>query len=195
MYFLRGSLPWQEQPRRRTHNDIMEAKRSSCPTQLCCGYPNEFKEYFDYCLSLSFEQLPDYQHLKELFRKRFFSEGFVDDGMFDWDIQRQTLSGQRSQEPASEIVASHVPEAAVGTVAPEGISLETQNPVVQLSRGEEGPSGPNDLLSDREGITEVDVNRRDVVLAVLNNVIDAAVVELTSIDVDVDGGNSTEIHI
>ncbi len=64
MYFLRGFLPWQDlkgtTPLRKSQN-IIELKRSTHPDQLCCGYPVEFRDYFVYCLSLGFEDPPDYR--------------------------------------------------------------------------------------------------------------------------------------
>jgi hypothetical protein len=42
---------------------------------LCRGYPTEFLTYFLYCRSLRFEDVPDYQYLKILFRDLFIREG------------------------------------------------------------------------------------------------------------------------
>jgi casein kinase 1 len=43
---------------------------------LCRGYPSEFQSYFHYCRSLRFEDSPDYQYLKRLFRDLFIREGW-----------------------------------------------------------------------------------------------------------------------
>ena len=43
---------------------------------LCRGYPTEFASYFHYCRSLRFEDAPDYQYLKRLFRDLFIREGW-----------------------------------------------------------------------------------------------------------------------
>lgn len=46
----------------------------------------EFKAYFDYVQSLRFDDRPDYDYLKRIFRELFFRKGFTFDNMYDWDI-------------------------------------------------------------------------------------------------------------
>ncbi|PWZ24877.1 Casein kinase 1-like protein 2 [Zea mays] len=53
---------------------------------LCRGYPTKFASYFHYCRSQRFEDAPDYQYLKNLFRDLFIREGFQFDYVFDWTI-------------------------------------------------------------------------------------------------------------
>ena len=44
-------------------------KKMSTPTELLChGLPNEFVLYLNYCKNLRFEDKPDYNYLKNLFR-------------------------------------------------------------------------------------------------------------------------------
>lgn len=38
-------------------------------TELCKGYPEEFKQYMEYCRQLKFEEDPDYNYLVGLFDK------------------------------------------------------------------------------------------------------------------------------
>jgi hypothetical protein len=58
----------------------------------------EFKSYFDHINSLRFEDRPDYDYLKRIFRELFFRKGFRYDNIYDWDIlampesERQNLS-------------------------------------------------------------------------------------------------------
>jgi len=64
MYFLRGSLPWQglkATPKNLKNQRTLERKQATHPDMLCKGYPSEFKEYFAHCLSLGFEDKPDYR--------------------------------------------------------------------------------------------------------------------------------------
>lgn len=92
MYFLRGSLPWQglkANTKSEKYVQILKCKQATCPDILCCGYPNEFREYFAHCSSLGFEDRPDYCYLKRLFKDLFDRSGFEDDNIFDWDIIRQ----------------------------------------------------------------------------------------------------------
>ncbi|KAL6609488.1 hypothetical protein ACP70R_039457 [Stipagrostis hirtigluma subsp. patula] len=79
MYFLRGSLPWQGLKagnKKQKYEKISERKIATSTEALCRGYPTEFASYFHYCRSLRFEDAPDYQYLKRLFRDLFIREGF-----------------------------------------------------------------------------------------------------------------------
>jgi len=109
MYFLRGSLPWQglkAKTKIQKYERILERKQHSHPEKLCQGYPNEFKEYFAHCSSLSFEDRPDYRHLKKLFKDLFDRSGFEDDGLFDWDIILKTKNGGNATSPVPDGGAS-----------------------------------------------------------------------------------------
>ncbi|AQK92616.1 Putative casein kinase family protein [Zea mays] len=89
MYFLRGSLPWQGLKagnKKQKYEKISERKVATSIEALCRGYPTEFASYFHYCRSLRFEDPPDYQYLKRLFRDLFIREGFQFDYVFDWTI-------------------------------------------------------------------------------------------------------------
>lgn len=106
MYFLRGSLPWQglkATTKKQKYQRILERKQATHPDQLCKGYPTEFKEYFAHCLSLGFEDRPDYRYLKRKFKELFERQSFEDDGVFDWDIikkQQQAGGASGGSHPA-----------------------------------------------------------------------------------------------
>lgn len=89
IYFLRGSLPWQnmhaatnEEKLRR----ILQCKTNTSPEELCEGLPTEFSEYLRYCRSLEFEENPNYPRVKRQFRDLFKREGFDYDFVYDWDF-------------------------------------------------------------------------------------------------------------
>ena len=66
MYFLRGSLPWQglkATTKKQKYQRILERKQATHPDQLCRGFPPEFRDYFAHCLSLGFEDRPDYRYV------------------------------------------------------------------------------------------------------------------------------------
>jgi hypothetical protein len=44
----------------------------------------EFKLYFDHVKNLGFEDRPDYDYLRKLFRDLLFQKGFSYDYLFDW---------------------------------------------------------------------------------------------------------------
>ncbi|CAL4963088.1 unnamed protein product [Urochloa decumbens] len=91
-----ASLPWQglkAGTKKQKYEKISERKIATSVEALCRGYPTEFISYFHYCRSLRFEDTPDYQYLKRLFRDLFIREGFQFDYVFDWTI----LKYQQSQ--------------------------------------------------------------------------------------------------
>lgn len=49
----------------------MEKKLSTSIEQLCKGYPEEFSKYLTYCRNLKFDEAPDYNYCKNLFKERF----------------------------------------------------------------------------------------------------------------------------
>jgi membrane protease subunit (stomatin/prohibitin family) len=42
--------------------------------------------YFEHVKSLAFEDRPDYDYLKRLFRELFFRKGYTYDNVYDWDL-------------------------------------------------------------------------------------------------------------
>ena len=86
MYFLRGSLPWQGlkvDKKEDRYKKIYEKKKATSPEELCAGFPGELAEYIRYTRNLEFEQNPDYEYLRGLFRK--IMEGKYEyDFRFDW---------------------------------------------------------------------------------------------------------------
>jgi len=99
MYFLRGSLPWQglkANTKKHKYQRILERKQATHPEQLCRGYPTEFRDYFAHCSSLAFEDRPDYRYLKRIFMDLYESQGFENDGIFDWDILKKQQEQNKS---------------------------------------------------------------------------------------------------
>lgn len=89
MYFLRGSLPWQglkANTKKQKYQRILERKQQTHTDLLCLNYPSEFKDYFIHCSSLGFEDRPDYRYLKRIFKDLFDRAGYIDDGLYDWDL-------------------------------------------------------------------------------------------------------------
>ncbi|KAK4204706.1 casein kinase 1, delta [Triangularia verruculosa] len=91
-YFACGSLPWKslEDPLDKESNELLKAKKMSLSGKDLCGdaLPGEFATYIDYTRSLGFDDKPKYSYLRELFRRRFRSEGFKYDNIFDWTEKR-----------------------------------------------------------------------------------------------------------
>ena len=89
MYFLRGSLPWQglkAYTKKQKYEKILERKISTSTEMLCKGFPPEFRSYFEHVRALRFDDRPDYDYMKRLFRELFFRKGYSYDNIYDWDI-------------------------------------------------------------------------------------------------------------
>ena len=94
LYFLRGSLPWQNLPGKNKDEKYKNIKKKKLETsldELCRGYPIEFKEYMEYCRSLKFEQDPDYKYCVSLFDKCMKRHNF-DIKVLDYTWKQNRLS-------------------------------------------------------------------------------------------------------
>jgi len=68
VYLLQGSLPWSGlQP--PTHETILAKKQAVKLPELCAGLPGAFEAYLRATRALDFEERPDYEALRGLFRK------------------------------------------------------------------------------------------------------------------------------
>jgi hypothetical protein len=56
--------------------------------------------FFDHVKNLNFDDRPDYDYLKRLFRELFFRKGFSYDNMFDWELKELSKNLNVSQETA-----------------------------------------------------------------------------------------------
>lgn len=94
IYFLRGNLPWQgleANGRSDQFKKILECKLNTPIDELCKGYPEEFEQYLKYCRNLQFEESPDYEWMKNLFRNLYFKTNLTWDNAWDWsyiDVSR-----------------------------------------------------------------------------------------------------------
>ena len=91
LYFLKGKLPWQGimiKNKEERYNRIMEIKRDIKSDELCKDCPNEFQDYINYIRKLEYEQDPDYDMLKNLFKSALKKNGFEFDYFYDWDTNQ-----------------------------------------------------------------------------------------------------------
>ena len=51
----------QANTKKQKYQRILERKQATHPEQLCRGFPTEFRDFFVHCLSLGFEDRPDYR--------------------------------------------------------------------------------------------------------------------------------------
>lgn len=130
MYFLRGSLPWQglkANTKTQKYERILEKKISTSTEMLCKGFPAEFRSYFEHVRSLRFDDRPDYDYLKRLFRELFFRKGFSYDNIFDWEVlsMQQGAEAEQFQEGAGG--DAKMPEDMAGKAGPPTASTTRRN--------------------------------------------------------------------
>ena len=105
IYFLKGSLPWQglrAKDKKEKYSKIRDIKVSLSPEDLCDNLPFEFTTFLNYCRLLKFEQEPDYNYVRKLFKNLFIEEGFNCDYMYDWMNMRMA-----SKSLACVMIDSH----------------------------------------------------------------------------------------
>ena len=90
LYLLKGKLPWQSlmiKNKEERYHKIMEIKRDISTTELCKDFPEEFQQYFDYVRKLEYEEDPDYDMIKNLFKNILKKSKCEIDYYYDWDIK------------------------------------------------------------------------------------------------------------
>jgi serine/threonine protein kinase len=106
LYFLRGSLPWQNMRannKKEKYQKIMEKKLGTTIESLCKGFPNEFVTFLSYSRNLKFEDKPDYGYLRNLLKDLFVKSGYEWDYQYDWNIlarkkKEEKLHGETHEE-------------------------------------------------------------------------------------------------
>ena len=92
IYFLRGNLPWQGvkvADKKEKYEIIKERKVSMSLQELCEGLPNQFIEYMERVRALKFEERPDYDSLRIIFKDLFYANDFEYDYNYDWMIKQR----------------------------------------------------------------------------------------------------------
>ena len=95
MYFMRGSLPWQGLPaktKKEKYEKIRDKKLATTVETLWKGYQEEFAQYMEYVRNLKFEDRPDAQLLRKLFKDLFYRLGYEYDFVFDWMVKKTTTT-------------------------------------------------------------------------------------------------------
>src|ERR1700678_728544 len=102
IYFLHGSLPWQQLEggsKKQRYCCIIQGKLNTPTIELCSGLPHEFQIFLDYTHGLSFDAEPDYEYMRSLFQNLFVARGYHNDSSFDWRWMDLSLSGSTLPSP------------------------------------------------------------------------------------------------
>ena len=92
IYFLKGTLPWMNlnaTNKEEKHKLIIEKKRNTPFQKLCEGLPFEFEQYLNYVRCLDFDEDPNYEYLKTLFKRIAMRNNF--DYGFEWRMNKPVL--------------------------------------------------------------------------------------------------------
>lgn len=104
IYFLKGFLPWQgirvPDPDQKTVR-IGEKKIAIGLDYLCRDEPAPFLKFMKYCRNLKFEETPDYEWLRSLFKTHAETEGISRDWVFDWVERRRKEIEEENGRPPS----------------------------------------------------------------------------------------------
>ena len=87
IYFMKKRLPWQgiNLNNKEKLEKIYKMKRKIKPEELCKDLPKQMAEYMEYVQNLGFEEKPDYQYLKNLFKSILKDMKVdIDNYVFSW---------------------------------------------------------------------------------------------------------------
>jgi len=89
VYLLKGTLPWQGRKSKDQNNAndlILKKKMNTSVETLCAGLNREFAVYLNYTKTLKFQDAPNYEYLRGLFKHLVGLYVFDNDHLFDWEI-------------------------------------------------------------------------------------------------------------
>ena len=89
IYLKTGKLPWQgislkDHDRAKKYLEMLLLKKYSPIEVICQNVPSEFIDYIKYCRKLTFEQEPDYEYLRNLFKSILLKNQEIYDMKFSW---------------------------------------------------------------------------------------------------------------
>ena len=88
LFFILGRLPWQgyvSNSKEDKYYKIKEIKKQTSPKKLCENLPKQFEEYIVYTRKLEYEENPNYNYLKNLFKSLLYNNKWPFDYYYDWD--------------------------------------------------------------------------------------------------------------
>ena len=91
LYFLRGNLPWMGMKIKSKEDrikKILDKKKETSAEELCQNFPEEFREFIDYCRNLEYKEEPKYDKFKNKFYnlvKNKLKQSF--DYIYDWTTE------------------------------------------------------------------------------------------------------------
>eukprot|EP01083_Nonionella_stella_P084088 232671_1 len=90
LYFLyKGKLPWSGLD---SSDSVANKKMTILIQDLCKDFPKQFEIYMRYCRDLKFENKPNYDYLRKLFKDLYHKNGYnKEEFVWDWDQKKLML--------------------------------------------------------------------------------------------------------
>lgn len=113
IYFLKGNLPWMSlsaKTKEEKHQLIINKKKTTTYQKLCEGLPFEFEQYLIYVRNLKFEENPNYNFLKNLFKKVALTNNFLNG--FQWRSSKHINFSEKQIDNDEEYDSSEYEESS-----------------------------------------------------------------------------------
>ena len=103
IYLLKGFLPWKEfENNKNKFIKIYELKNKISSARLCRYLPDEIKILFEYTKKLSFEQEPNYEYLRGLFKDILIKMEKINDNIFFWNKIKNKIKNKSKNRNKNE---------------------------------------------------------------------------------------------
>jgi casein kinase I family protein HRR25 len=129
LYFCRGELPWQgmrAKTKKEKYQKIMDKKIATTPDEICKTFPEEFIVYFQYCRGLQFEEKPDYNYLRSLFKIIFDKFNYQYDFKYDWILIKKPEEDEETNETTNDSMKEGMVENIKCVTANNLVGIEIQ---------------------------------------------------------------------
>ncbi len=127
VYLLQGKLPWQGlggDTKDAKYDKIYQCKKSVPLEDLCAGLPTEFLSYMRYCRSLSYEEVPNYSSLRNLFRDLWVLKRFRMEECFEWNRAGEERSHAEAAREETETAEAAPAMTASAVVAVQAVMVD-----------------------------------------------------------------------
>ena len=96
IYIFTGKLPWKgmslkDKQRKKKYLEMLLLKKYTPPEMICKDMPTEFLDYYKYVKNLNFEQDPDYEYLRNVFRRILTNNLQIYDNKFSWILNKNYI--------------------------------------------------------------------------------------------------------
>ena len=127
LYFLKGALPWQGlagKNKNEKYDRIKEKKIQTTISEVTRGAPEEFTKYLQYCRNMQFEEKPDYNYLRQLFKSIMSKHSYEHDQEYDWVLKKQGGTAKLKEIIAQE---TRTPQPEAKPPAGMGVRSNSKN--------------------------------------------------------------------